>query len=704
MRHEGGNYIDGKDNCVLKCSTCNEIIDNTSQHSLFIDTDDNCASKCSRCGYVEATGQHQSLTEERVEPTADTNGYVKKYCLDCGYVMSNQVLPATGMEPNRDLVVENAVESIEAGVKYYGVLAQQNINKLLYLDGKMFNDWYLNTTEDIESAATLSFEFFSDGVYYMYFGEEDNKTYVNVYMTDDGKTDIGLDSYPVSTWMFSEAFGCLVGLADDVMFLGTSNTGTYNNICTKQVDVIDDYFLLQLVKAEESSIVESDGTFNYTLNSDKRSYSVSAVDGFKNADLNIPDEYKGLPVTKLAENAFQNLGMVKNVTMPQSITVIGKNAFFNCTSITIIMIPEGVSTIEENAFARCKSLQTIHIPAGVTTIGDNAFSSCTSLSSVNYAGSAADWKKITVGSNNDCLTGASFNYEGGEGDVGGSDDPVTGEVITVNSADSLIDTINKINNGAIAKNVTIELTQSINMSGKTFTPIYDFRGVFDGKSYTISNITLPSSGTAITVSDGNWAEYGINAIGFINTAYGATVKNLTLENVTANFTTASNVFVGALAGFADGLTVQDCTVISSLDVTVAHTGYSTISGVAGLIGYSLDASAERVNIDTVVDYTANSGEAFTAAVLGAGNIRIDESDIQLEVTYTHNSGAGHTGSIIGMERTPDGVTLTYVKNSTVTGSVKYNRSMYAMGVIGQGDGGMIDTIENRSGNTINVSN
>ena len=440
------------------------------------------------------------------------------------------------------------------------------------------------------------------------------------------------------------------------------------------------------------------------MNSDKRSYSVSAVDGFKNADLNIPDEYKGLPVTRLAENAFQNLGMVKNVTMPQSITVIGKNAFFNCTGITIIMIPEGVSTIEENAFARCKSLQTIYIPTSVTTIGDNAFSSCTSLSSVNYAGSAADWKNLTVGSNNDCLTGASFNYEGGEGDVGGSDDPVTGEVITVNSADSLIDTINKINNGTIAKNVTIELEQSINMSGKTFTPIYDFRGVFDGKSYTISNITLPSSGTAITVSDGNWAEYGINAIGFINTAYGATVKNLTLENVTANFTTASNVFVGALAGFADGLTVQDCTVISSLDVTVAHTGYSTISGVAGLIGYSLDASAERVNIDTVVDYTANSGEAFTAAALGAGNIRIDESDIQLEVTYTHNSGAGHTGSIIGMERTPDGVTLTYVKNSTVTGSVKYNRSMYAMGVIGQGDGGMIDTIENSSGNTINVSN
>ncbi len=45
-----------------------------------------------------------------------------------------------------------------------------------------------------------------------------------------------------------------------------------------------------------------------------------------------------------------------------------------------------------------------------------------------------------------------------------------------------------------------------------------------------------------------------------------------------------------------------------MDITVTHKniGSHNISGVAGLVGYSLDTYAENVIVDCVIEYSANS--------------------------------------------------------------------------------------------------
>lgn len=75
----------------------------------------------------------------------------------------------------------------------------------------------------------------------------------------------------------------------------------------------------------------------------------------------IADTYNGLPVTRIAPNAFKN------------------------ASMTSVLIPDAVMSIGSNAFESCENLTGVTIPASVTSIGDSAFRSCSSLTSVTFA-------------------------------------------------------------------------------------------------------------------------------------------------------------------------------------------------------------------------------------------------------------------------------------------------------------------------------
>ena len=51
-------------------------------------------------------------------------------------------------------------------------------------------------------------------------------------------------------------------------------------------------------------------------------------------DIRIPGEYNGLPVTKIANEAFYNCENIKSVTIPESVTSIGACAFSGCDGLT----------------------------------------------------------------------------------------------------------------------------------------------------------------------------------------------------------------------------------------------------------------------------------------------------------------------------------------------------------------------------------
>ncbi|MBQ6267107.1 MAG: leucine-rich repeat domain-containing protein [Clostridia bacterium] len=104
-----------------------------------------------------------------------------------------------------------------------------------------------------------------------------------------------------------------------------------------------------------------------------------------------------------------------------SVSKIAKYAFGSC-SLVKITIPNSVLSIGKCAFMDCYGLTSVTIPDSVTSIGDYVFKGCTVLTDVYYTGSAAKWKTISIGSNNDPLLNATIHYNSsGETPGGGGD-------------------------------------------------------------------------------------------------------------------------------------------------------------------------------------------------------------------------------------------------------------------------------------------
>ena len=128
--------------------------------------------------------------------------------------------------------------------------------------------------------------------------------------------------------------------------------------------------------------------------------------------------------------------------IPDGVT-INAYAFDSCKNLTRVTIPNSVTNIGNGAFEDCTSLTSINIGNSVTSIGNDAFSGCTSLKDVYYTGSQSDWKKISIGSYNDCLTNATIHYNwSGEFPLVTNEDETS---FTVYNSTAIIDGANDVN-------------------------------------------------------------------------------------------------------------------------------------------------------------------------------------------------------------------------------------------------------------------
>ncbi len=121
-------------------------------------------------------------------------------------------------------------------------------------------------------------------------------------------------------------------------------------------------------------------------------------------DIIIPEMLAEKEVKAIADNAFNDMGWVKSIEIPNTVVEIGDSAFygslsttkislsdnlykigtyafFGCISVENIRLPLGLEIIGGFAFADCKKLEGIAIPSGVSSIGGGAFSGTKWLSS-----------------------------------------------------------------------------------------------------------------------------------------------------------------------------------------------------------------------------------------------------------------------------------------------------------------------------------
>ena len=151
-------------------------------------------------------------------------------------------------------------------------------------------------------------------------------------------------------------------------------------------------------------------------------------------------------VINIGASAFKGCSYLKSMKVSKNVIYIGTGAFAQCQRLSAIEVDEknenyksvngtlytkdgktlmqfcwgnsekdvqvlaGVTKIDSYAFRGCE-ITSITIPDTLTEIGNDAFFCCYNLSNVYYAGSEEMWQKISIGSLNESLTGATIHYD-----------------------------------------------------------------------------------------------------------------------------------------------------------------------------------------------------------------------------------------------------------------------------------------------------
>lgn len=184
------------------------------------------------------------------------------------------------------------------------------------------------------------------------------------------------------------------------------------------------------ITANAANTEWSDG-FEFVLNDDGTMYKIIGCNLLDVDHIEIPSEYKGIPVTRIDKDVFNNENLADgedfsftSISIPSSITSISyafaslknlkevhitdlaswcnidfaedeyneaysnplhfaENLYLNGELVTDLVIPEGVTKIKSLAFDGCKSITSVTIPASLTSIGEDAFSDCNSIKAVN---------------------------------------------------------------------------------------------------------------------------------------------------------------------------------------------------------------------------------------------------------------------------------------------------------------------------------
>lgn len=246
--------------------------------------------------------------------------------------------------------VQNREYKIGDYVGYNGDLMAYENGLYFYTDG-LTEDECKAYIDNLKNDENYNFEYPQDGYYYFsrFVGE---KAYFVKVEYNWHKTCWGLDVY-VYSYTFED-----VESSDTATDSESSNTGTEEDLPVEPVGLI------------------------YEDNSARGYYSVIGFGICENSIVEIPDTYKGLPVTEIGANAFYGREDITEVIFGDNVQYILGNAFMLCTNLEKVSLGNSLIHIDQSVFLGCEKLEEITIPATVNFIGAGAFKKCYNLKSI----------------------------------------------------------------------------------------------------------------------------------------------------------------------------------------------------------------------------------------------------------------------------------------------------------------------------------
>lgn len=259
-----------------------------------------------------------------------------------------------------------------------------------------------------------------------------------------------------------------------------------------------------------------------------------------------------------------------------------------------------------------------------------------------------------------------------------------GEVISIGSAEELVELAKKCSYDAFSIGKTVVLEADISLTDVDFQPIPTFSGVFDGQGHTISGLEIT----------GAYTPAGL----FSRLEEGGVIKNLTLRGVVSP--DGDRGCVGGIVGDSSG-TVEDChfigTVIGKSDAG-GIVGINRVSGkisectVSGeIIGEARTGGITGTN-DGIISSCENTAKVNTISVTPALSLSDINISLTLDIsklTSVNNSSMTDTGGIAGYSI---GIVIGCVNG----GQVGYPHIGYNVGGIVGRNSGHISTCQNNA--------
>lgn len=122
---------------------------------------------------------------------------------------------------------------------------------------------------------------------------------------------------------------------------------------------------------------------NLRLINSGTAYEVTGIGSASN-NLVVPSDYRDIPITRIADGAFNNSTRLKTIIIPDTVTEIGDRAFRNCSDLESVVFSDNITSIGANAFQSCSALVRITLPEKLVTLRESAFAYCNKLSEINF--------------------------------------------------------------------------------------------------------------------------------------------------------------------------------------------------------------------------------------------------------------------------------------------------------------------------------